>query len=333
MDEPPSTLHDDITDVPGVQVGHASDFKAKTGVTVILPPPEGARAGVHMGGPATSTRQMDSLRPHHLVDRIFGICFSGGSGYGLDAGGGVMAYLESQGIGLPIVENVIPITPTAVIFDLNFGDGSVRPDKKMGWDACADAGPGPIEQGSVGAGTGATVGKLFGLPHAMKGGVGSASVSSLDLVVGALVVANPFGDVTDTEGNILAGVRETPDSLEFADAAALLGNGSAISRPVSVENTTLAVIAVNAKLDKIGASRIAAQATLGLGNVIRPFHTHIDGDLTIVFGVGENPADPVRIGLMASLALQNAVIKAVTKADGFGSLPANADLEKISILI
>ena len=326
MRESDSIFHDDITDVPGIMVGHASDFDAKTGVTVILPPREGASAGASVTGSATSTRQMDSMRPLHIVDRVFGVCLSGGSGFGLDSGGGVMAWLESQGVGLPVVNNIMPIVPTAVIFDLNFGDGSVRPDKQMGWDACADAGEGPVEQGSVGAGTGATVGKLFGLPQGMKGGVGSASAISGDLIVGALVVANPFGDVTDDKGKILAGVRKAPGSLEFADAASLLGAGEAMSRPISVENTTLAVVAVNAKLDKIGASRIATQASLGLGKVIRPFHTHIDGDLTIVLGVGEKPADQARVGIVASQALQRSVIKAIKSADGFEMVPAYRDL-------
>lgn len=156
-------LHGDITDVPGIRVGHFSDDRAKTGVTVILAHPEGVRAGVHIAGSAVSTRQMDSLRPEHIVDRVHGICLCGGSGRGLDAAGGALAFLEDAGVGIQIVGRTIPVVPAAAIFDLNFGDGSVRPDAEMGRAACRNASTGPVEQGSVGAGIGATVGKLFGM--------------------------------------------------------------------------------------------------------------------------------------------------------------------------
>lgn len=324
-----TSLHDDITDVPGVRVGHASDTDAKTGVTVVVFPNEGCPAGIHRGGNASSTRQCDSLEPRHLVDRIHAVCFTGGSGFGLDAAGGVMRRLEAQGIGIPIVDTAIPIVPTATVFDLNFGNGSVRPTSEMGAQACASADTGPIEHGSVGAGTGATVGKIFGIDNAMKGGVGSASIISGDLIVGALVVANPFGDVTDREGNILVGARKSPDSLERADTALLLEQGIARSRTYSEENTTLAVVAANAKLSKVAAGRIAVQATLAMGRVIQPFHTNIDGDITIVAGAGELDVDPNRIALLAGTVLQRAIIKAVKNADGFGVIPAWSDLAEL----
>jgi L-aminopeptidase/D-esterase-like protein len=236
-----------------------------------------------------------------------------------------MAYLEKEGIGIPVTGKVIPIVPAAVIFDLNYGDGSVRPDKVLGFQACLNATSGPVSQGSVGAGTGATVGKLLGIEHAMKGGVGSASLLSDDIVVGALVVVNAYGDVTDREGTILAGVRRQPASLETADSVRLLKEGKAVSRSVPVENTTLAVVAVNARLDKISASRIALQATLAMGCVIRPFHTHIDGDLTIVLACGDKQVDPNRLGLLAADTLQRAVMNAIRMADGFGIVPAWKD--------
>jgi L-aminopeptidase/D-esterase-like protein len=319
--------HDDITDVPGVLVGHASDVQAMTGVTVIIPPETGAVGGAYIGGNASSTRQFDSLNPLHIVDRIHAVCFSGGSAYGLDAAGGVMRALEELGIGIPVVNRRIPIVPSAVIFDLNFGDGSVRPDQEMGRLAVRLARQGPIDQGTVGAGTGATVGKLFGIERGMKGGVGSASAVFGDLVVGALVVVNAYGDVWDPGGRIMAGAREAADSFRPADAAYLLATGRAVSRSVSAENTTLAVVAANARLSKITASWIASQATLGLGAVIRPVHSHIDGDLTVVIGVGEVEADPNRVGLIAAELLKRAVIKAVKAADGFGILPAWRDRE------
>jgi len=239
----------------------------------------------------------------------------------------VSACLEDTGVGIQVVGQTVAIVPAAAIFDLNFGDSSVRPDFDMGYKACQSASGGPIEQGSVGVGMGATVGKLFGAVQGMKGGVGSASVVYDDLVVGALVAVNAFGDITDQQGNLLAGARTSPQSLTLVDAQRLLKEGRARSRRISVENTTLSVIAVNAKADKIVASRIAAQATLGLGRVISPFQSQVDGDLTIVLCTGDREVDPNRIGLLASDALQAAVVNAVRRADGFGLLPAWKDLE------
>jgi L-aminopeptidase/D-esterase-like protein len=261
-----------------------------------------------------------------VVDRIHGICLCGGSAFGLDAAGGVLSFLEQHGVGFRVVGRTIPIVPAAAIFDLNLGDGSIRPGADMGFNACVQASRGPVVQGSVGAGTGASIGKLFGIEQAMKGGLGSSSVTSEDLVVGALVVVNAYGDIVDTQGNLLAGARQASDSERLADADDLLRRGKAVSRKVAVENTTLAVVAVNARLDKISASRIAAQATLGLGSVIRPFQTHIDGDLTTVIGTGEREVDSVRVGLLAAEAVRKAVVNAVRKADGFGLLPAWKDL-------
>jgi len=323
---PAAGFHDDITDVPGIRVGHAENTQAATGVTVILVPEEGVPAGLQIGGSAPSTRQVDSLHAAHVVDRVHAVCFCGGSGFGLDASGGVMAYLEECGVGFRVVERTVPIVPTAAIFDLNLGNGQVRPDAHMGRQAAVSASSGPIAQGSVGAGTGATVGKLFGMTQAMKSGIGSASTISGDLIVGALVVLNAYGDVTDECGKILAGCRSSVSALEFADAAALLKEGKARSRRVSVENTTLSVVAVNARMDKISASRIAVQSTLGLGRVIRPFHSRLDGDLTIVLAVGDTDADHGRIALLAEEALQRSLIRAINAADGLGLLPARRDL-------
>lgn len=320
-----SGLHHDITDVPGIRVGHWSDTDALTGVTVILPPEKGARAGLYVGGAAPSTRQMDSLSPFHVVDRIHGVCLCGGSAFGLDAAGGVLAALEEAGIGFPVVGRTIPIVPAAAIFDLNIGNGSVRPGAAMGRAALAAATDGPILQGSVGAGTGATVGKLFGIEQAMKGGLGSASVAAGDLVVGALVVVNAYGDIWGPKGEILAGARTSLSSLDLADAHRLLSHGLAVSRRVAVENTTLSVIAVNAACDKVTATRIATQATPGLAAVIKPFQSHIDGDLTLVLSVGSLKADPNQIALLAIEALQQSVFRAIQHADGFGVLPAWKD--------
>ncbi len=319
-------VRDDITDVAGVRVGHAHDENAKTGVTAILFPPRGVPAGAHTAGFATSTRQVDSLGPSHVVNRIHGFLLCGGSAFGLDATGGALSYLEQAGVGIPVTGKAIPIVPSAAIFDLNFGLWRTRPDGPMGWAACEAATDGPIEQGSVGVGMGATVGKLFGAARGMKGGVGSASVIEDDLVVGALVVVNAFGDVRDAGGRIIAGARAAPDSLELIDADALLRAGKARSINVSAENTTLAVVAVNAALDKTNAMRVASQASLGMGRVISPCHSLVDGDLTVVAAVGAKDADPVRVGLLAVEAVRQAGLNAVTRADGFGILPAVRDM-------
>jgi L-aminopeptidase/D-esterase-like protein len=322
--------HDDITDVPGFRVGHHEDLAAKTGVTVVLPPSEGATGGLHIAGAAPSTRQMDSLMLQHIVDRVHAVCLCGGSAFGLDAAGGVLSYLEEHDIGFHVVGQTIPIVPSAAIFDLTVGDGSVRPDAAMAWEACRNAGSDPIRQGSVGVGTGASVGKLFGIAQGMKGGLGSASAVSGDLVVGALVVVNAYGDITDLHGNLMAGARVSATSRELADAARLLEQGLAVSRRVSVENTTLSVVATNAALNKVAASKVAAQATLGLGQVIRPFQTHIDGDLTVVLAAGPRQVDPNRVGLIAARVLQRAVLSAIHSADGFGLLPAWRDGKDVS---
>jgi len=319
-----------ITDVPGIRIGNASNIEGKTGVTVVLVPSQGVAAGIHKGGSAPSTRQADSLEPLHIVERVHAVCLCGGSAFGLDAAGGVLRYLESHGVGFHYGSMTIPIVPCAALFDLNFGSAVLRPDAPLAIKACESSSDGPVEQGSVGAGTGATVGKLYGVEQAMKGGLGTCSLKSRgNLIVGALVVVNAYGDITDPSGDLLAGARTSPSGLELADAARLLQTGKAESRKISVENTTLAIVAVNARLDKIMAGRVAAQSTSGLGRVIKPFHSHVDGDLTIVLSLGEESADPNTIALMASEALQGAVINAITEADGFGIVPAFKDRKEI----
>jgi len=315
-----------ITDVSGIRVGHATDLLGKTGVTVILAPSNGAVAGIHIGGSAPSTRQADSLTPLHIVQRVHAICLCGGSAFGLDAAGGVLRHLERNGVGFHYGSMTIPIVPAAAIFDLNFGDSFARPDVRLGTEACECASGGFVPQGSVGAGTAATVGKLHGVEQGMKGGIGTCSLESKGgLRVGALAVVNAYGDVTDPSGRIMAGSRTSRSSLEFVNSVKALHEGLAETRSISVENTTLAVVAVNARLDKIMASRIASQATVGLGQVIRPFHSPVDGDLTIVLGLGEKVFDPTRISLMAAMSLQRAVMNAVMCADGFGIVPSWTD--------
>ncbi|MBP1714231.1 MAG: peptidase DmpA, partial [Deltaproteobacteria bacterium] len=214
-------MNNAITDVPGFRVGHAQDPRAATGCTVILCPPATV-GGVDIRGSAAGTRQIDSLQPFHFVDEVHAVLLSGGSAFGLDAAGGVMQYLEERSIGYQTSAGRVPIVPTAIIYDLGLGDGKIRPDRKMGYQACENAQSGPVAEGSVGAGTGASVGKLYSIRFATKGGVGTAAVFSAGgVIVGALVVVNAFGDVVDPrDQRILAGARDPQNPGRFADSAA-----------------------------------------------------------------------------------------------------------------
>ncbi len=323
-----------ITDIPGVRVGHASDFKALTGCTVILCE-EGAIGGVDIRGGAAGTRQLDALSHIHLVDKIHAILLCGGSAFGLDAAGGVMTFLEGKGKGFDVARTKIPIVPTAVIFDLGIGDFRIRPDHKMGYEACQNASKKVLE-GSIGAGTGATVGKLFGIDRAMKGGIGTWSIKGPNgLIVGALVVVNAFGDVIDPDtGQILAGARSSKESLKFANSAKWIKKGVVrkpfkalnISEPVPF-NTTLGVIATNAYLSKKEAHQVSQIAQTGLAKVISPIHTTSDGDLLFTISYGKKKADVNTIGLLGEAVLMESVKRAVIMADGFGILPAHRDLK------
>jgi len=322
-----------ITDVPGIKVGHASDFKALTGCTVILCE-EGAIGGVDIRGTAAGTRQIDALTLLHLVDKIHAILLAGGSAFGLDAAGGVMAYLEERGKGFDVGKTKIPIVPTAVIFDFGIGDFRVRPDHQMGYRACLNASK-KVEEGSVGVGVGATVGKLFGIDRAMKGGVGTSSVQGPNgLIVGALIVVNAFGDVFNPNTNqILAGARKSKESFQLANSSKWIKKGvtrkqfGAITpSDSSAFNTTLGVIATNANLSKKEVHQVAQIAHSGLAKVISPLHTTFDGDLVFALSLGKKKADVNTIGLLGETALIESVKRAIIKADGFGIIPAYKDI-------
>jgi L-aminopeptidase/D-esterase-like protein len=322
-----------ITDVPGIEVGHASDFKALTGCTVVLFG-EGAIGGVDIRGAATGTRQIDALNPIHIVDKIHALLLTGGSSFGLDAAGGVMTYLEERGKGFDVVTTKVPIVPTAVIFDLGIGNFRVRPDHRMGYEACLNASK-KVEEGSVGVGVGATVGKLFGIDRAMKGGLGTSSIRGhKGLIVGALVVVNAFGDVIDPNSNqILAGARKSKKSLQLANASKWMMKGvtrkqfgGMVPSDASVFNTTLGVIATNANLSKKEVHQVAQIAHSGMAKVISPLHTTFDGDLIFAISLGKKKADVNTVGLLGEVTLMESVKRAVTKADGFGVIPAYKDL-------
>ena len=322
-----------ITDVPGIKVGHVSDFKALTGCTVILCK-EGAIGAVDVRGTAAGTRQIDALTHLHLVDEIQAVLLAGGSAFGLDAAGGVMVYLEQKRKGFDVGKTKVPHVPTAVIFDFGIGDFRVRPDCRMGYQACLNASK-KVAEGSVGAGTGATVGKLFGIERAMKGGVGTSSVQGPNgLVVGALVVVNAFGDVLDPVSHqILAGARKSKESALLADSPKWMKKGvtrkrfgETTSPDSGASNTTLGVIATNAHLTKKEAQQVAQIAHSGLAKVISPLHTTFDGDVIFTLSYGKKKANVNTIGLLGEEVLIDSVKRAVTKAEGLGIIPAYRDI-------
>lgn len=320
-------MRNSITDVKGLRVGHASNYDGYTGCTVILCE-AGATCGIDIRGSASGTRQVDALSISHIVEHVHAILLSGGSSFGLDAATGVMRYLEERGIGFDVGPTKIPIVPTAVIFDIFFGDPKVRPTPEMGYEACMNAQE-TVEEGSVGVGTGAAVGKIFEISRAMKGGVGTSSIVMPDgLTVASLVVVNAFGDIIDNvTGKIIAGARVSPESLEFANTVESIKKG-AVKKQFGLVNTTLGVVATNAKFDKKGITKIAQMAQGGLIKTISPVHTTFDGDLVFALATGECEADINLVGVLGEFVIAEAIKRAVKKADGFGILPAFKDITK-----
>ncbi|OGB92684.1 MAG: peptidase S58 [candidate division NC10 bacterium RIFCSPLOWO2_12_FULL_66_18] len=316
-----------LTAIPGIRVGHATDAKGCTGCTVVLCP-EGTVGGADVRGSAAGTRELDALSPLHLVPHVHGVLLAGGSAFGLDAAAGVMQYLEERGIGFDVQVTRVPIVPTAILFDLRLGDARARPDPRMAYAACQQASTGLIPEGSVGAGTGATVGKLFGITQAMKSGLGTAGVTLPGgVMVAALAVVNAFGDVRDPlTGQLLAGARETPESRRLVDTAAAMRAG-VVRRGYDAENTTLAVVATNARLTKVQATKMAQMAHQGMVRTIAPVHTTLDGDLAIALATGEIEADLNAVGLAAADSVAEAILRAVKTATALGGLPAWADLQ------
>ena len=315
-----------ITDVKGLRVGQASDQKALTGCTVILCE-EGAVGGVDVRGSAPGTRETDLLRPMNLVQRVHAVLLTGGSAFGLAAADGVMRYLEERGIGLdtgiPGVPR-IPIVPAAVIFDLRVGDQRARPTAQMAYDACRRATT-TVEEGNAGAGTGATVGKLLGAASAMKGGVGTWSVTLPGgVVVGALAVVNAFGDVLDDRtGQILAGARD-PGGAGFLNMQKTLQTVEVPPGMGIGENTTLVAVATNARLSKEDANWLARVAHDGLARVIAPVHTLYDGDTIFALSIGEAKSNLLSLGAAAVEVVAEAIKRAVRLAKSAGGVPGLA---------
>jgi L-aminopeptidase/D-esterase-like protein len=328
------TLKGSITDVPGIQVGHADDPEALTGCTVVLCP-RGAVGGVDQRGGAPGTRETDPLRPMHLVQQVHAVLLSGGSAFGLDAASGVVQYLEERGVGFDVGVARVPIVPAAILFDLALGRSKVRPNAAMGYDACRNASKDTPRQGNAGAGMGATVGKVLGIDRAMKGGVGTASaVLGGGAVVGALVAVNAFGDVVDPKGGeILAGARlpGRGSRRRFADTVAVMrrhGGGPLLrfGRRGS-GNTVIGVVATNAALTKEGANTVAQMAHDGIARAVRPAHTLVDGDTLFALSTGRKPVDVNIVGAWAAEVVAQAIVNAVRHARSAGGLPAMRDLD------
>jgi L-aminopeptidase/D-esterase-like protein len=304
-----------LTDIPGVRVGHASDFDALTGCTVVLCSP-GAVGGVDIRGSATGTVEIDTLHPGHIVDKVHGIVLAGGSAFGLEASCGVRRYLEQHGIGFDTGVARVPIVPGAILFDLAIGKPGVRPGREMGEAAAAAASDQAVQEGCVGAGTGATVGKVFGMKRAMKSGVGSYTVTLRDgVMVSALVAVNALGDVRD--GAVIAGARVSETSQEFVDSQKAMLEG-AIG---GFRNTTLAVVATNAQLTKVETNKLAALASIGVVRTIAPVNTMSDGDVTFALSLGTARANLDVLGVAAIEAVAQSILRAVRLARTMGGLP------------
>jgi L-aminopeptidase/D-esterase-like protein len=316
-----------ITDVPGIKVGHFTLKTRPTGCTVILCE-AGAVAGVDVRGSAPGTRETDLLNPINTVQEVQAIMLSGGSAYGLDTASGAMRYLEEMGKGFKIGAGVVPIVPAAILMDLGVGDFKIRPNAESGYQACVAANRDPVPQGNVGAGAGATVGKMFGGGSAMKGGIGSASikVGNTGVVVGAIVAVNAVGDVVNPKtGKIVAGARPA-NGRGFRDSMAEIMKGNRVVVQAAA-NTTIGVVATNAAMEKVQVSKVAQMTHDGYARAIRPVHTPADGDTVFAMATGtlKVRVDHGLIGALAAEAMAQAIIRAVTNAESIAGYPAHRD--------
>lgn len=309
-----------LTDIPGIRVGHVSDFGAITGCTAILCE-QGAVPGVDIRGSASGTEEIATLDPGHVTDRVHGVLLAGGSAFGLEAASGVRRHLERRGVGYQTGAAKVPIVPAAILYDLGIGRADVRPSLAMGEAACAAANTEAVKEGCVGAGTGATIGKLFGMRQAMKSGLGSFTVSLPDgVLVSSLVAVNALGDVKDpSTGRIVAGARKAPESREFADSEDQMKRGARGGRTIS--HTTLAVVATNARLTKVQATKLAQLAGLGMARTIYPVNTMFDGDIVFALSLGDRQSDINTLGVAAADAVAQAILRAVRLAKTMGGVP------------
>jgi L-aminopeptidase/D-esterase-like protein len=317
-----------LTDIPGILVGHASDFDGLTGCTTILCE-AGAVGGVDIRGSATGTQELDLLNPLHLTPKIHGIVLAGGSAFGLEAASGVRNFLEKKGVGFDTRAAKVPLVPGAILYDLGIGKSTVRPTREMGSASAASATNAAVQEGNVGAGTGATVGKMFGMARAMKAGIGSATVPLSGrhdgVLVSALAAVNAFGDILDPgSGRIIAGARTAEKSRGFVGTARALQHGDDPKAAPVPSNTTLIVVATNAALTKVEATKLAQLSQHGMVRSISPVHTTVDGDVIFTLSLGERRSDINALGVAAAEAVSGAIVRAAQSAKTLGGIPGLA---------
>ncbi len=316
-----------LTDVGGLSVGHVTDPIGLTGCTVILCD-AAMTGGVDVRGSATGTREIELLRPTHLIRHVHAVLLAGGSAFGLDAAAGVVRYLEEHGRGYDIMIARVPIVPAAILMDLGLGDPGARPDAEMGYRACADSTDGTFDRGVVGAGTGATVGKILGMAQAMKGGLGTACIEMRGgIKVGAIVAVNALGDVRDpSTGKIIAGARD-PGGAGFLDTEKALA-GDLSSAITGFSNTVIGLVATNARLDKEETNVVARMASGGISRCVTPAHTSFDGDVVFALSAAGSGlfAPASAVGATAARAMSLAIMDATLSAEGAGGVPAARDL-------
>ena len=315
-----------ITDIKGIKVGHAQNIEGATGCTVVICE-KGAWAGVDVRGGGPASRETELLKPVNLVEQIHAVMLSGGSAYGLDAASGAMQFLEEKGIGFDVQVAVVPIVCGAALFDLIVGDPKARPDKAMGYEACVNADDGDVAEGNVGAGTGATVGKLLGTERLMKSGLGTYGLAVGDLQVAAIVAVNALGDVIDVDsGERLAGLLNEDKTKIMSTEEAMYAQYEDKTNLFS-GNTTIGIIVTNAKLTKTQANKIASIAHNGFARAIRPVHTMFDGDTIFVMSTGDIEVMPDAAGALATEVMARAINRAVTKAEPAYGLKASRDFK------
>ncbi len=318
-----------ITSIEGIKVGHAQDEQGLTGCTVILCE-DGAVGGMDQRGNATSSRQVDAMRPSHIVEKVHGVMLAGGSAFGLDTASGAMRYLEEKGIGFEYGPARIPTVPTAILFDLRLSGDTARPDAEMGYQACLNASNTAPAEGNHGAGSGATVGKILGMKRAMKSGIGTAAIEIGEgVIVGAIVAVNAFGDVVDpASGEIVAGARSNEGDALFADTLKVMRElvGQKLTERMSDDNTVIGVVATNAEFNKIEVTKLAQMSQNGVVRTIRPAHTTGDGDTMFALATGQVKAEVNIVGAYAAQVVSEAILRAVRAAESVGDLPAVRDM-------
>jgi L-aminopeptidase/D-esterase-like protein len=316
----------DISQISGIKIGHAQNLQAATGCSVVICE-EGAVAGVDVRGGSPGTRETDALNPVNMCQSIHAVLLAGGSAFGLDAAAGVMQYLEERNIGLDVSVTKVPIVCGAVLFDLMCGDYKIRPDKSMGFDACMDAENPKNRVGSIGAGTGALIGKIRGNEYAMKGGLGTYAVQAGNLQVGAVVAVNCVGDIYDPHvGRLIAGVLND-DKKSLGCTEHIIIEHYSSHNDFFSGNTVIGVVVTNADMTKAEANKLASISQNGLARTIRPAHSNYDGDTIFTMATGEVAANQDSVGVLASMAVENAILCAIRNAGSLFGFTTFRDIQ------